>query len=164
MSNFIIHVLQGTPVWVWAVLALIVWRGVGRLRTQDRALGQLAILPALFLLWGLAGLWQQAGAPAALLMWLAAASAGGTVGLRAANRLEIHHGKVRQPGSIVPLLFLLGIFTAKYALTVASVVDHAHALEWQQLGVAVSGACGGYFAAWWLRLVQRNLQATPALA
>ncbi len=164
MSNFIIHVLQGTPVWVWAVLALIVWRGVGRLRTQDRALGRLAILPALFLLWGLTGLWQQAGAPVALLMWLVAASAGAWFGVRAANRLEIRDGKVRQPGSIVPLLFLLGIFALKYVLTVASIVDHAHALEWQQLGLAVSGACGGYFASWWLRLCQRNAQAVPALA
>lgn len=164
MSRFILQVLQGTPSWVWAVLALVTWRGIDRMRTRDRALARLTILPTLFLLWGLGALWQHAADATAVMTWLAMASVGAMSGWRAGARLEFHHGKVRQPGSMLPLLFLLAVFALKYGMGVWAAVDPAHALIAQRIGLAVSGACGGYFVSQWLRLWQRRVQGAAALA
>ena len=49
------RVLAGTPPWVWAVLGLLIFLGVRRLRPKRTRLGVAALAPAAFVIWSLSG-------------------------------------------------------------------------------------------------------------
>lgn len=157
------RILQGTPLWVYALFAALAWLGARRLQPQTLPLARVWLVPAIFVIWGLAGLFGQRGASwDTLLYWPLGAALGALLGASFAVPLQVdrQHGLVRQPGSVVPLLRNLGFFGAHYALQVAMAVrpeGRDSMLGWD---LAVSGFSLGYFAAWSARFVQ-GLRRAP---
>lgn len=47
------HLISSTPVWVWALLVFLITRGIAAMKPGETSLGKLAIVPALFTVWGL---------------------------------------------------------------------------------------------------------------
>ena len=145
-------ILQGTPWWVYALLALLVYLGLQATRPRAVAWRRALVTPAVFILWGLTGLLPRiGGAPLLALDWLAAAALAGGLALTTV-RLDLavdrERGVARLPGSAVPLLRNLAIFAAKYGLAVAlarHLADPATLAIWD---VAVSGAATGWFLGW----------------
>lgn len=41
-----------TPIWVWVLLAFLVTRGINAMKPGETSLSKLAIVPALFTVWG----------------------------------------------------------------------------------------------------------------
>lgn len=151
------HLLQATPVWVYFVFAVLLWLGLRRLRTGTQSLARVWAVPAVFVAWGLYGLYAHLGAASEnLLLWIAGAAIGGVLGLCSLNpsTLAFDHRRrlLRQPGSALPLLRNLGIFGAHYALQ-AFAATHPQlrdsALGWDLI---VSGFSAGYFIGWGTRL------------
>ena len=109
------NVLGGTPLWVWALFAFLVFLGLRAFRTSTTSLGRLAILPAVFFVWGLYGIITVFGAtPSHIGVWLAASAVGlgcGTLLARAA-RLEADraNGLVRIAGGSSTLILILMIY------------------------------------------------------
>jgi hypothetical protein len=67
-------ILSGTPVWVWALLAFLVSRGMKALKGGTVPLSKLAIVPAVFAGWGILHLLREPGAHwHAGLGWIAGA-------------------------------------------------------------------------------------------
>ncbi|SDX87757.1 DUF6622 family protein [Lysobacter enzymogenes] len=158
------HLLQGTPVWVYAIFAVLLYLGLRRLRTGVQSLARVWAVPAVFIVWGLIGLAGHAGAPLETLgRWFLGAAIGGLLGVWSLNpaTLAFDHQRrlVRQPGSALPLLRNLGIFGAHYALQVAAAVSpqlHDSALGWD---LVVSGFSAGYFAGWAARFLAGQRRA-----
>lgn len=163
----IITILSHTPPWVLAVLAILVAFGIRGLRERTLSVGRLLIVPAVFIAWGGISLAHRAGAvPSLLLDWLAAAAAGLAIGWLATrlggvaiNRAE---GRVRFPGSPVPLLRNLAIFLAKYALTAASAMAPGLAASLAPWDITVSGVATGYFLGWLARFAAAYRAAAAA--
>lgn len=169
---FLSHLLQGTPLWVYAIFAVLLYLGLRRLRTGVQSLARVWAVPAVFIAWGLIGLAGHSGAPLETLSrWFLGAAIGGALGVWSLNpaALAFDHQRrlVRQPGSALPLLRNLGIFGAHYVLQVIAAVQpqlHASALGWD---LVVSGFSAGYFAGWALRFLagqRRAPQTDLALA
>ncbi|RDZ26605.1 DUF6622 family protein [Lysobacter silvisoli] len=158
-----IQILQGTPAWVFALFAVLAWLGARRLKPQTLPLARVWLVPAIFVIWGLAGLFGHRAAPwDTLAFWPLGAVLGAALGASLAVPLQVdrQHGLVRQPGSVVPLLRNLGFFGAHYVLQVAMAVRpdwRDRLLGWD---LAVSGFSLGYFAAWSARFVQ-GLRRAP---
>lgn len=120
----LLTILQHTPAWVWALLAALVALGLSQLRQRRVAPLRLLILPAVLL--GL-GLWSMAGVflhlPLVALAWLMALAAGATLGWKlprpAAARWLAEEQRLLLPGSVLPLLVILAIFSLRYASGVA---------------------------------------------
>ena len=119
----IITILSHTPVWVWGLLAALMALGFSQTRQRRLAPWRLLMLPLVVL--GL-GLWSMAPSfkalPLSALVWLAALGAGaallagrpaqaGAVWLPVEQRLQL-------PGSWMPMLLILGIFSIRYAANV----------------------------------------------
>ena len=147
-------ILSGTPIWVFVLLAYLIWIGLKRLRPGPRPLARIWITPAIFIVWGLIGLFRRPGDLSDVLWhWGAGAVAGGALGI--AFTIPMQADRVRRwvllPGSVLPLLRILIIFGAHYALRVAAAI-HADSrdslLAWD---VVVSGASAGYFFGWSVR-------------
>ncbi|MGH8081421.1 MAG: DUF6622 family protein [Lysobacter sp.] len=163
--------LTHTPVWVYALLALLIWLGAQRLRPRTTAIARVWTVPAIFIAWGLWGLFARDGASADIAAhWFAGALLG--VGLGAWSlapaglSFDHRNGLVRQAGSVMPMLRILAIFLGHYVLQViASVSPH---LRDSAMGadIYVSGISAGFFIGWTIRFVwtQRRAPQTDLLA
>jgi len=152
MDMFIETILQGTPVWVWFLLAYLLSRGFKAMQGGTAPLGKLAIVPAVFAAWGLLHLMKE---PAAGwntgLGWIVGAVAGIGIGVLLARRSGLTVDRVKKavtlPGSIVPLALMLLTFASKFWLGVELAMTHAGTDSlYVVLDGLVSGLVAGIFA------------------
>ena len=158
-------IVTHTPLWVWPLLALLLWLGVVALRRRAVPLWRLLVVPALFITWGGLSLVQRAQAtPSFALVWLGAAVLGAVLA-RALWRLEAAapdraRNLVTVRGTALPLVRNIVLFVAKYALAVAMARAPTPLLA---LGdIAVSGLGAGYFLGW-IAMLARAYRAAPPL-
>lgn len=169
MTTFLVitsRILGGTPLWVWGLLALLVWLGSLSLKQRNVALGRVAIVPAVFIVWGLSGV---AGRPfdAATIagLWLAGLIGGGLLGLATAPRIlsaDPVARRVTLPASAWPLARNLIFFFAHYALNVAAAILPMHKATLIQATIVVSGCSAGYFTGWSVALWRRYRAASES--
>lgn len=162
---------QSTPLWVFALFALLLWLGAKRLRASTLPLARVWAVPGVFIVWGLTGLLARSGSPIDIAShWFAGALLGAGLGAwslsPASLRFDHRNGLVHQPGSVVPLLRNLAIFFGHYVLqVVAATQPHLRdsAMGWD---VYVSGFSAGFFIGWAIRFVigQRAAPQTDLMA
>lgn len=135
----------GAPVWVYALLVVLVVLGVRRLRTRETPVA-VALLPsAAFLIWSLVGaaaLAARAGAPLAAGAWLAGAGVGATSALLLPDPRgqRLAGGRVRQPGTWLPLALYLGVFVVRFACGAWAAIHPDQAIAATAIGTAVGAA------------------------
>ena len=167
MSALLTH----TPLWVWAILALLIQRGVASARPHSITLPRLLLLPLVFTVLGALGLPHNG---ALLPLALAAAAAGVLIGAAAGRALfagqsgyawDAQSGQLHCPGSWRMLACSLAAFVLKFGMGMAAgrqpelLAGTGGAL----LTGAVSGATGGLL--WGVSATQLLLGRTrPALA
>lgn len=147
LSNIISH----TPVYVWAILAFLVFRGVLALREREVSLPRLTIIPAVMLVLALQSIASRYGlASLAMAAWLLATAAMAlqrwTFG---ASRIQAgaEPGTLRMGGSWAPLLLMLAVFVIKYALAVVQAVrpQLAQGAGFAMTACCLLGLCNGVF-------------------
>ena len=160
--QIIIH----TPIWVWALLALLLWLGLKQSRPAQPSLLRTSVVPLVLTSLSLYGAVSAFGsAPVVMLAWLAAAIVLATVVLQsplpAATRFDARTRTFQVPGSWVPLALMMGIFANKYVVGVALNLhpELMHEATFTLGFSALYGAFSGVFAArairlWRLALVQ----------
>lgn len=160
-------ILAGTPLWVYPLFGLLVYLGLLSARDRTVAPARVAIVPAIFIIWGLVGFVPRiAAAPMLAVEWLVVAVvfAGLAVATRRDGAIQVDrvHGLVRMRGSWLPLARNLAIFAAKYGLTAASAINPAIAGTLAIWDVGVSAATAGYFAGW-LALFALRYREAPSV-
>ncbi|HTP81901.1 MAG TPA: DUF6622 family protein, partial [Alphaproteobacteria bacterium] len=84
-------IIQHTPPWVAALLALLVLLGVQALRPREVPVWRLLLVPAAFIAWGILSLMQKAGAsPLLAVDWLVTAAVGAAIGWWTTNPRAVH--------------------------------------------------------------------------
>jgi hypothetical protein len=163
----ILTIVQHTPLWVFAVLAVLMWLGLQGFRSRTVPIWRLLVTPAIFILWGASSIATRSlSSPVVVADWLAAAALTAAIAWTTSrlDNVEINRQQqtVRLPGSTFPLIRNLLIFTAKYALGVAVTVIPAWRSELVLWDIAVSGASAGYFLGWLVRfaLIYRRASGT----
>ncbi len=161
----IYDVLSHTPPWVFILFAYLTWMGVNRLRPTVRPLGRVWISPAIFVVWGLAGLFHRSGDFGDIVLhWIVGLLLGAAVGSLGGMSLIVDrpHQLVRLRGSVLPLVRILVIFGSHYALEVAAALypeGRTRLLAWD---ICVAGAGAGYFLAWSVRFLRGYTTAPQA--
>lgn len=165
------QIISHTPVYVWALLAFLVYRGVLATRDREVAFGKLFIIPAVMVAISVAGINGHGLLGAGVWgVWLTAMAAGAALTwLAGKERIAVNHdaGTVLQRGSWVPLAMMLAVFVSKYAVAVTSAMHPA--LQGRIMFVlAVSvlfGLFNGFFVGRLLRYVAAyNRQTTFTIA
>ena len=156
MSGILV-VLQHVPLWVFAVFALLIWFGVQGLSARTVALRRLLVTPAVFIGWGVIALaLRSTTSPILIADWAAAAAIGAAIAWTTVRldgvEIDRARGVLQLPGSWLPLVRNMTIFSAKFALALAI----ARVPAWRETlaawDIAVSGASAGYFVGWLARL------------
>ncbi|WP_151632251.1 DUF6622 family protein [Noviherbaspirillum aerium] len=117
------QMLINTPVWVWALLAFLIVRGVMSGIGRETGIRKLFIMPLAMLALSIHGMAASFGAdPFAAPAWLAATVAGTALAwaLFSLDSVSVYpeRGTVFQQGSWMPLMLMLAIFFVKYAVNV----------------------------------------------
>jgi hypothetical protein len=166
----ILLILLHTPLWVYAVFAVLMIFGLQGLRARSLPVWRVAIVPAFFILWGVISVISRSAAfPIGFVDWLITGAAGFAIAWLTTGRDSVEIDRVRRqvrlPGSVVPLTRNLLIFFAKYALTAAMAVAPAHQVTLLPFDIGVSGLSAGYFIGWLLLLALKfregSRQAAP---
>ena len=146
----LVQILLHTPVYVWAILAFLLHRGVLAARDRDITLARLMVVPLLMMALGLQSLVTQFGvASVATAVWLV-----GTILIGwqrwafGASRVSAGAGGgLRIRGSWTPLLLMLAVFMIKYTIGVLQVIrpDIAENAGFALPASGLLGLCNGYF-------------------
>lgn len=166
MLKFLTH----TPIYVWAILALLIYRGVIAMRDREVPFKKLMIIPALMIALALLDIaTKPAGPIATFAPWLAGMALSmllictfGSAQITAGSK----PGLVRVRGSKVPLAMMMAVFVTKYAAAVATAIVPSLARDLVFVGILCGfvGIFSGYFAGRATRDLMTFLELRPALA
>ena len=141
------QIVAYTPLWVWPLMAFIVWVGLQGLRARTVPPWRLAILPLVGLVLSLVGIAQSVQPGLAAAGWAMALLAALPLGVALGRRRAVQRladGRLEIAGGWFMLAFGLSIFVARYALGVLFGV--APALKAEPLWIGLAGAVGGIVA------------------
>ena len=146
--TFFYQILIHTPVWVFALLAFLVWQGIKAMQPRTTPIWRALIVPVVFIVWGVSRIGfgpQDSAWP--LVAWVAAALALLPLGIVTPRSFGVDHksGEIIRPGSAFPLIRNLVVFGLQYAVGVISAIDAGDRALAIIVGRAVSGATAGYF-------------------
>jgi hypothetical protein len=154
------QIVSHTPVYVWAILAFLVVRGVAASRSRVVSYRSLFILPAVMLALGLSGIaWRAGGSALLAATWLAAMAAGAALAWRMSGgqvaAVDRTARTVRLRGSWTPLALMMTVFLGKYAVAAALGMQPAlaHNTGFAVASCALFGLCNGLFNGRLLRCV-----------
>lgn len=167
------QILTHTPIYVWAILAFLIYRGVLASREREMSIGRMLVIPILMLVLSLQAIASQFGVESmAMLAW--ATGAGATALLCRASGKDracagALAGTVRLRGSWAPLALMMAIFAIKYALAVVLAVQPglAGSSLFAAAACGLLGLCNGCFLgrlAADLAAARRSLAVLPAAA
>ncbi len=168
-----IQIITRTPVWVWALLVLLVWVGLKQSLPRTVSLRRITVLPLIMVGLSLAGILTAFGSShSTLLAWAAAAAVAAAVvmtrRLAQATQYNAWTQQFHIPGSWTPLVLMMGIFITKYAVgvTLAMRPDLARDALFSQSFGALYGGFSGVFAGralqlWRLASAKANGTSSP---
>jgi hypothetical protein len=168
-------ILAGTPVWVWFLLAGLLWLGASMLKDRTMGARRTAIMPLVMgglSLWGTISAFSHSVTYGyVLLAWaVAAVVLAAMVGLMPAPAGTKYNAADRTftvPGSWVPLVLILGIFLVKYMVGVEVAMNPAlaHDASYSLTYGAIYGLFSGIFTGRSMRLARLALRpAAPVSA
>ena len=141
-----------TPLYVWAILAFLVYRGVLASRAREVTLRKLCIIPLVMLALSLSGVRGSFGFDGvAPFAWAVGALAGGLLAWSMTNPRKLtpvtERGSMQLAGSWLPLILMMSIFCMKYAVAVSLAIHpaYAHALGFVLFVCAAYGCFSGIF-------------------
>ena len=168
----IVDIVRQTPLWVGGLLAGLLYLGFSASRDRDVHLGRLLLMPLAMgglALWGVESAFIGTGRlPELLALWATGYAALLAVGLRlpvpAGARYKVAQRRFHLPGSWLPLLLILIVFTLKYAIGVQLAMEPPIAANpaFAYPVAALYGVLSGIFAARTLRVLR--LLRAPAAA
>ena len=166
----IVNILSNTPLWVWVLLAFVISRGIAALQPREVAPSRVLIIPLVFLIWGLVGIFgageSAAVKAAAFLVGLALGAVGGRwLALASPSPSLIPaSGRLAMPGSVAPLILICLAFAIKYTGSAALAISDEPVFR-AQLAIALAGVGGMFAGLFWGRTLtqfQRALSASGA--
>ncbi|MBB1200847.1 hypothetical protein EGM70_11150 [Enterobacteriaceae bacterium 89] len=161
MTDFIVHMLTGTPVWVYVLFVFLLIRGVKSRRPATVSLTRQAVIPLIFLVWDLYDLVKYRHlSPTIVAVWIGVLVVGAAVGYSLIRPERVRRGEeagtiLRQPDySALPLM--MTAFLIKYVFGVMAAVAP---LTLARPGVGMASvAVGGLFAGSFIGKFTRYVQ------
>lgn len=115
-----LQIIDKVPVYVWPLFAILLFSGLRARKTGMVPLTLLLLIPAIFFGWSVYSFFSRyISDPIAICLWTICDCAGFMLGFFYAQRLKLsfdkENRKVEMPGSWLPLILSLSIFSAKFA-------------------------------------------------
>jgi hypothetical protein len=115
--NVILTIIARTPIWVWPLIAGVLWLGSLNLRQRTVPLRLALVFPVVMLALSVGNATGTAAPPPlALASWFIAVALGALIGWGLTPRpaAEPRSGLVVLPGSVIPLVVCTGLIVLRY--------------------------------------------------
>lgn len=163
----LIGFLTNTPLWVYAILAYLIWQGTQALRTRTMPIWRVLIVPLVFIGLGVSRMLQTHGQGVLpFAAWGVAAAVFAGLAFAAGARViavDRDAGPVTRPGGPLTLIRNVVVFVLQYAVA-ASAAMHVGGPVVGIAGNAVSGATAGFFIGFAASLLKRYRHTPPVVA
>lgn len=131
-------ILTHTPLFVWPLLALLIWGGIQSRKTHTVSWRALLFFPMIMLMWSIYDTVSRASV-LSVCAWAGSQASGIWLGYLTVCRLPIGFVKERRalviPGSYIPLILSLSIFALRYSLGVLGALVPDFAGSFSQLAL-----------------------------
>jgi hypothetical protein len=116
-----LNIITEIPIWVWPLFFILLLGGLKARKTSTVPLTMLLLIPSVFFTWGLFSFYgTHACHLISILLWLLSLALGFCVGFIHMQKLDLRFDKqqkkVQLPGSWIPLILSMAIFTTKFTL------------------------------------------------
>lgn len=141
------EILINTPWWVWALFVYLVYRGISLLSPNQISPQRMLIMPCIFLIWSVYGIFNKLHMPwLALLVFAIAIVAGLLVGRiimqgQPAATKNVETGMIHRAGSVIPLIIILVNFSFQYIFNNYAAF-HPNAVAELNFIIIYSAICG----------------------
>lgn len=120
-----LQIITKIPVFVWPLFAILLLGGLKARKASSVPILVLLLIPSIFLGWSLFSFFGKYGTnPLAILFWLLCLGLGFLIGFLHMQRLDLQFNrqkkKVEMPGSWIPLMLSMSIFTSKFSIGMMS--------------------------------------------
>jgi len=151
-SDVPLAIVQHTPLWVWVLLVALLSLGLQQSLPRSVSLRRATLLPVSMLTLSLWGVLSAFGSALAVTAWVLGGLVAAAWSLHADSPRGVHWSAAEQvfrmPGSWMPLVLILGLFSIKFGIGV-SLARHPELSNAAGLALAASLAYGifsGLFA------------------
>ncbi|WP_373925181.1 DUF6622 family protein [Duganella sp. sic0402] len=164
------QIISHTPLFVWALLAFLIYRGWLASKDRETSLLKVALLPLVMLGLGISGI--QGNGPLGEAVWAVwtlgvAASVTAIWHLSTSEiRVDRAAGTIFQRGSWMPLALMIAIFVTKYSVAVVSAMhpELSHSLVFAASITLLYGVFSGLFLGRLARYAAAYLRQPAPLA
>jgi hypothetical protein len=149
MFEFLVHMLAGTPVWVYVLFVFLLYRGIKARQPATVTLERLAIIPLIFLGWDLYDLiLYRHLTPGIIALWIAVLIVGAALGFWLIKPEQISRGtlprSLNRQADYSALPLMMTAFLIKYVFGVLAAVS-PHTMQQPAIS-ATAVVVGGVFA------------------
>ncbi|GIZ18732.1 hypothetical protein [Citrobacter europaeus] len=128
MAEFVLGMLEHTPVWVYLLFVFLLYRGIKARTPATVTLEKLALIPAIFLFWDIYDLITYRDPTfITYIQWVIGIISGAIIGYMLINPSRLSRGSaprsIHRPADYSALPFMLLAFSVKYVLGVLNAVS-----------------------------------------
>jgi uncharacterized membrane protein len=170
-TSMIVQILSNTPLWVWPLLAALIWLGLSQAKARTASFTRITVVPLAMTAFSLWGTVSAFGASPMFGYVMLAWMFGTAVMLAVVAPMEVPRGTTYDvesrtfglPGSWAPMLLILGIFLIRYSVGATLTFQPGLARDglFPLVAGALYGLFSGIFAGRAARLWRLAFQATP---
>jgi hypothetical protein len=125
-----LQIFTKIPLFVWPLLVVLLVGGLRARKTSAVPLAVLLLIPSIFFIWSLFSFFgKYMTDPLAMLLWPICLGLGFFIGFLHMKRLKLQFDKQKKkvvmPGSWIPLILSMSIFTSKFSVgMMSSILPH----------------------------------------
>lgn len=160
MAEFVLGMLEHTPVWVYLLFAFLLYRGIKARTPATVTLEKLALIPAIFLFWDIYDLITYRDPPLiTYIQWTIGIISGAIIGYILINPDRLSRSSaprsIHRPADYSALPFMLLAFGVKYVLGVLNAIapDVLRQPAMSALAIITGGMFAGVFVGKFTRYV-----------
>ena len=148
-----LEIILNTPIYIWPLLAYILFVGIKALKTRQVPLSKLVIVPVLFAVWSSYSLFARYGMDSSIASsWSLKMGLGIFLGYLTMNKISLKFDKekklVELPGTLHSLIAPLLLFSVRYSLGVLYTLHpdwqgHSTLLAFEGIATVISASFVG---------------------
>ena len=141
----LIKIFSGVPIWVWAILAYLIYVGLQALKPRLIGLQRLIVMPLILI----AAKFRMFSEPKAWIyfaFFIGSALIGFLVIRKADIKIYKDRKKILTPGSPLILLILISIFFTRFYAGYLQATNPEAFLRYLPIDLGISGLLSGYFS------------------
>ena len=116
-----LQIITKIPIFVWPLFVVMLLGGLRARKKNIIPLLVVLLIPALFFIWSIFSFFGKYGSdPVSILLWVFCLGMGFLIGFSHMQKLQLRFDKqkrkVEMPGSWIPLMLSISIFTSKFSI------------------------------------------------